>query len=142
VQPVREPIGRADGNGRLADHEGGAVQMGRQPVDDRVDVAQVGGVLALLLRRAHAQEVHVAERRDLGVRRGEPQPAGLHVLAEQRLQVGLEERDPTLRQGGDLLVDDVHAEDLEAELGHARGMGGAEVAGAEHADAEGHGALG
>ena len=99
VQPVREPGGRADGDGGLADDERGPVQVRGEPVDDRVDVGQVGGVLALLLRGAHADEVHVAERRGLGVRRGEPQPARLHVLAQQRLEAGLEERNPPLGRG-------------------------------------------
>ena len=39
----------------------------------------------------------------------------------------------------DLLGDDVEAQHLEAQLGHGRGVGGAEVAGADHGDLEGHG---
>ena len=110
-------------------------RCGSSVVDRRVDVRQVGGVLALLLRRAHADEVHVAERGRLGVGGGEPQPAGRECRAQQLGEAGLEERQPPVGELVDLGLVDVQAEDLVAQLGHAGGVRGTEIAGAEHGDA-------
>ncbi len=132
-----QPGGGADRHGGLADDEGRLGEVRGQAVDDRVDVAQVGGVLALALRGADAEEVHVGVGH-VGVRRGEPQAAAVEALLQQRLEVRLVERDPAVAEQLDLLGVHVHADDVEAELGHAGGVGGAEVAGAENADAEGH----
>ena len=60
------------------------------------------------------------------------------MLAQQRLEARLVERHPAVGQRGELRLVDVDAEDLEAELGHAGGMGGTEVAGAEDGEAQGH----
>jgi hypothetical protein len=139
-QPVGEPLRRADRHGRLADHDARPVQVRGQAVDHRVDEGQVRGVLALLLRRPDAQEVHVAERRHLGVRRGEAQPARLELLAQQRFEPGLVERDLTGAEQLDLGSVDVHAEHLEAELGHADRVGRPEVSSAEDGEAVRHAA--
>ena len=58
------PTGTVD----LPDDEARPPQVRGERVDGGVDVAQVGGVLALLLRGADAEEVHVAELRRLLVR--------------------------------------------------------------------------
>jgi hypothetical protein len=56
----------------------------RQSSDRVVDVGQVGSVAAPRLRSPDADEVHVriGDGREV---RGEPEPAGLDVLAHQRL---------------------------------------------------------
>ena len=77
--------------------------------------------------------------RRLGVRRGEPEPAALDVLAQQGLEVRLVERGAALGERGDLLLVHVHADDVEAELGHGGRVRRTEVAGAEDAEAQGHG---
>ena len=98
---------------------------------------QVGGVRTGALRRTHAEEVDVGKGRSLGGVGREAQPAGLDMGTQQRLQAWLEERQPAGGQRGDLLGVDVEAEDLVAELGHAGGVGGAEVAGADHRHPQG-----
>ena len=77
-------------------------------------------------------EVHVAEFGHLVVRRGEAHLAAGHGLAQQLVEPGLVEGHLAVRQHLDLALVDVEAEDIEAELGHADGVGRAEVAGAEH----------
>ena len=95
-------------------------------------VAQVGAVLALLLRGSDAEEVHVGELGGRVVVGGEPQPAGIEVVAQDLPQAGLVERDVARRQLGDLARVDVDADHLVAELGHPGGVGRAEVSRAEH----------
>ena len=132
VQGGLQPLGGADGDGRLADHERRAAlsgQKGGQPDDRVVHVAQVGGVAAPALRGPHTEEVHLGPRR-LGQVGGEAQPTRLDVLAQQRFEPGLVERGLAALQGGDLRGVDVDADDLEAEVGHSRRMDGTEVAGA------------
>ena len=107
-----------------------------QRLDGGLDVAQVGGVLAALLRGADADEVHVRVRGPGGVG-GEPQPPGRQALGEQLGQAGLEERRLPPGEGGDLGVDDVDADDVVAEPGHAGRVHGAEVAAAEDRDPHG-----
>src|SRR5674536_146808 len=63
------PAGTVD----LPDQQAGSGQQRQQAVDRRIHGAEVGGVLAVLLRRADAEELHIGEGRHLGVRRGEPQ---------------------------------------------------------------------
>src|SRR5690606_21859499 len=91
-------------------------------------VGEVGRVLPDLLRGAHAQEVHVAEVGGLLVGGGEPEPPALQSPAQHGLQAGLEERQVTGREPGDPLLVHVEAEHLEPEVGHAGGVGGAEIA--------------
>ena len=56
---------------------------------------------------------------------------------EQLRQAGLVERRATLAQRLDLLRVDVDADDVVAQLGHARGVDGTEVAAADDADPHG-----
>ena len=89
---VGQPRGRPGRHGRLADHERAVRRCGMSAVKHGVDVGHVGGVLALLLRRAHADEVHVAERAGLLVRGGEAQPARSRgSWRSSSAQAGLEE---------------------------------------------------
>jgi hypothetical protein len=99
-----------------------------------LDVRQVGGVRARLLRGADADEVDVRGgdgRRDVG---GEPELAARDVLRDELGQPGFEERDLASGQCGELRRVDVHADGLEAHLGHGGRVGGTEVAGADDAD--------
>src|SRR5690606_10966577 len=59
---------------------------------------------------------------------GEPEPPALQSPAQHGLQAGLEERQVTGREPGDPLLVHVEAEHLEPEVGHAGGVGGAEIA--------------
>ena len=68
------------------------MQVRGEAVDDRVDVAQVGGARTGLLRGADADEVDVAELGGLGERRAEPEAAGLDGAGEHLVEAGLEER--------------------------------------------------
>ncbi|GDY74660.1 hypothetical protein SAV31267_041450 [Streptomyces avermitilis] len=113
-------------------------------LEGAVDVRHVARVLTVLLRRVHTDEVDVAELRDLGEVHGEAQPPGGpldpgDVLAQQLLETGLVHRDLAPLEHLDLLGHDVETEHLETELGHGRGVCGAEIAGADHGDLEGHG---
>ena len=98
----------------------------QQGVDGGVDVREVGGDLALELRRAHADEVHLGALH-VGDVVGERQPAGGERLVEQLGQTGLEERRVTRREGVDLGLVGVDTDDLVAERGHARCVDGTEV---------------
>ncbi len=143
-QPLGQPARRADRDGGLADHQHRAGQMRGERVDRGVHVRHVGRELALALRGVDADEVHVAELGGLLRGGGEPQPAGRtlvprHMLEQQLGQARLVHRDLAGGEGGDLLRVDVQTQHLEAELRHGGGVGGAEIAGTDHGDAEGHG---
>lgn len=142
----RETGGGAHRDGRLADDQDGPVQVRGQGIEGAVDVAHVAGVLAVLLRSVHTDEVDVAELADLLPGGGEAQPAGGSldpgdVPLEHLLQARFVHRHTAGGEQLDLLRDDIEPQDLEAQLGHGRGMGGAEIAGADHSDPEGHGVL-
>ena len=97
---------------------------------DRAKVSATGPALG----RAHAQEVHLAELTDLGERQGEPEPARVQVLPQQRLEAGLEERGLAVRGHRDLFRVDVDRQHLVAEVGQADGVGEAEVSGPDDGD--------
>ena len=99
--------------------------------EGRIDVGQVGGVLALLLRSAHADEVHLAERARLGERGAEPQPAGRELFDEQLLEAGLVERHLAPLQPVDLGGVDVDAEHLVPEFAHGHRVRRAQIAGTD-----------
>jgi hypothetical protein len=80
--------------------------------------------------------VHVAELADLGEGVGEPEPARVEVLPQQRLKPGLEKRRLAPRRLGDLLGVHVNGEYLVAKICHADGMGKSQVTGADDADAQ------
>ena len=121
-----------DRHGRLADDHRRPAQPWHQRVDHGVHVAQVGAVFALLLRGSDAEEVHVGELRGVVVVGGEPQPAGIQVVAQHLSQARFVERDVTRRQLGDLARIDVDPDHLVAEFGHPGGVRRAEVPRAEH----------
>ena len=128
---------RPDRHRGLADHRARAGQEGCQGADRGVDLAQVGGVGPRVLRGADPDEVQVPEVSCLGEVGGEPQPPGGDVRREELGQPRLVERDLAAGQGGDLLGVDVDPEDVVAGLGHRRGVGGTEVAGADDGDPQG-----
>ena len=110
--------------------------MRGQRVRGRVQVTQVRGAIAAL-RGAHAQEVDVAERARRRVRRGETEPAGLEVLAQQRLQARLEERHLAARRPLDLVRVHVDGQDLMPEVRQADGVRKAEISGPDNGDGDG-----
>src|SRR6185503_20581349 len=97
------------------------------------DRAEIGPA-RLALGRADAQEMHLAERADLGERHGEPQSARVQVLPQQRFETGLEERGLPARGHRDLLRVDVDREHVVAEVGQADGVREAEVSGPDDGD--------
>ena len=96
-----------------------------------MDMAQVGPVFALLLRRANAQEVHVGEFGCHVVVGGEPKPARGKVFGQQLAQAGLVERDVTAGELGDLARVDVDPDDLVSQFRHPDRVGGTQIAGAK-----------
>ena len=118
-------------DGRLADDDGRAAQQRHQGVDHGIHVPQIGAVLPLLLRGAHAEEVHVGEFRRFGVVGGEPQATLVDVALQHLSKTGLVERDVATGEFGDLAGVDVDADDVVAEFGHSHRMGRAEVSRAE-----------
>ena len=95
-------------------------------------VAQIGAVLALLLRRSDAEEVHIGELGGGVVVGGEVQPARGEVVAQHLSQAGLVEGDITAGEFRDLAGVDVDAEYFVTQFGHAGGVRRAEIARAEH----------
>jgi hypothetical protein len=79
----------------------------------------------LLLWGADADEVNVGELDGRRQRGGETQPAGRDLLGQQVRQSGLEERHSTGLEGGNLVLVDVHADDIVPQCGHRGGMRGA-----------------
>jgi hypothetical protein len=132
VQQADQPGGRADGHGGLADDEAAPGQVRGEAAHGGVHVAEVGGVLARHLRRAHADEVHVAVLGRLLVRRGEPEPPGLHRLGQQLRQARLEERHLARLQLRDLDGIDVEPDHVIAERGHADRVCRPEIPGSDH----------
>ena len=137
LEPRADVLGGPDRDRGLADHRAGPGQAGRQGADRGVDLAEVGGVRARVLRGADPDEVQVAEVRGLGEVRGEPQPSRGDVRLEQLGEPRLVEGDLAAGQGGDLVGVDVDTEDVVAGLGHRGGVGGTEVAGADDGDPQG-----
>jgi hypothetical protein len=130
-----EPRRRPHGHRGLAHHQRPPVQPPGQLGHGTVHIAQIGGVRVRLLRGADADEVHVAEVRGLVETRPEPQAAGVERLGQQFRQARLEEGHPARVERVDLRLVRVHAEDVEAQDGHADGMGGTQIAGAYDGEA-------
>jgi len=130
-----QPARRADRHGGLADHQALPEQVRGQRVGGSVQLRQVR-LPALALRRAHTQEVHVSEGADLGEGVGEPQPAGVEVLAQQGLQAGLEERRSPGRGQFQLAEVGVDGQHVVTEVRHADRVGQAQVTSADHGDPE------
>jgi hypothetical protein len=95
-------------------------------------VAQVGTVFPLLLRGSDTQEVQVGEFRRSVVVGGEPQPAGIEVVAQNLSQAGFVERNVPRGELGHLARVDVDANHLVTQLGHSGGVGRAQVTRTEH----------
>ncbi len=132
--PAGDPLRRAGRHRGLAHDKALALQVRGERADHGVDLSEVGSVLTVLLRRPGTDEMNVPEVARFLVRRGEPDAAGLEVLAQQRFEPWLEERHLARGQRGDLALVDVETEYVEAQLGHADGVGGAEVTGSENSE--------
>ena len=137
-QALGQQRGGADRDRGFPDDQAGPGQPGRQGLDARLQVRQVGRGGVGPLRGAHAHEVDVTELRDLGVAGGEAQPARVQAAAQQVLEAGLVERQAARGQRLELGLVRVQAEDLESELGQARGVGRTQVPGAENGDTRHH----
>jgi hypothetical protein len=124
---------RPDRHGRLPHDQARRRQVRGERLGRGVDRAKVSPA-GLALGRAHAQEVHLAELADLGERQGEPEPARVQVLPQQRLEAGLEERGLAVRGHRDLFRVDVDRQHLVAEVGQTDGVGEAEVSGPDDGD--------
>jgi hypothetical protein len=124
----------------LAHHQARSPQVRGQRGSSGVHRSKVGTQPVTTLRGADAEKVDVGGS-GLGDVGAEPQPPVLDVLADQRFEVGLEERQPALGERADLGRIGVHADHPETEVGHAGGMGRAEIPGADDAD-RAHGAHG
>ncbi len=114
---------RAHGNRRLADDDRWPGQSRNQFVDNSVDVSQIGTVLALLLRSADAEEVHVREIGCYVIISGELQTTRRKIVLQHLRQSGLVERNVARRQFGNLAWIDIDPDDVMAELGHSGGVG-------------------
>ncbi len=119
--PVDQLPGGADRDGRLAGDQALRGQVRGQRVSRRVDVAQVR-LACLALGCPHAQEMDLAERSYLGERRGEAEPAGIEVLAQQGFQAGFEERSLAARGPCELLLVDVDGQHVMPEIRQADGV--------------------
>lgn len=112
--------------------------MRGEAVDQGIERRDVRGVLPELLWCADAHEVQVGELGGLLVGRGERQSTGGEPRLEELLEPRLVHRGFPGCERRDRVGVNVHAQDVVAEPGHARSMSGAEVAGAENGQAEGH----
>ncbi len=136
-QPVGEPGGGTGRNCGFANNQRAGTQPTRDQSTDRgVDVTHVRRVRAGVLRSADADEVDVSPGRGLREGGREGQTAGLQVLAEQLLQPRLEEGHLAGGKTGDLVRVHIDTDDLEPELGHADGVGRAQIAGSDHRNSQ------
>jgi hypothetical protein len=135
-QPGTGQPGRgADRDGGLADDQAGPAQQRGQDTQAALQLRQVGsGRTVGALRRADAQEVHVAECRGAPVRRGEGQAAGGQPAAQHGREPRLVYPGPAVLQGLDPGRVGIDAEDRQAGLGHACRVHGAQVAGTENGE--------
>ena len=134
--PAVRPAARRCPPARSTCRPRGSAGRGAEPArHGPVDLGQVGAQAPGSLRGPDAEEVEVAELRDLGVGVGETQPARGDVACEQLGSPGSKnvtrpavERLPLDRVGLD-------AEHLVPELGHGCGVGGPEIAATDDGDA-------
>src|SRR5262249_10337979 len=130
LDQLGQPHGGTDRYRRLADKKRRPVQVTRHLADRTLDVTEIGGVRAFLLRGADADEMHIAELSRVGVRRGEAELTGLQGLGQQLGKARLKERDLTSVQVLDLGWIDINTEHLVTQDGHTDRVRRAEVTGA------------
>ncbi len=94
-------------------------------------MAQIGAVLALLLRGSDTEEMHIGELGGLVVVGGEAQPARSDVVAQHLSQAGFVERNVAGGELGDLPGSMSTPIDVVPEFGHSGGVGRTEIARAE-----------
>ena len=114
-------------HGGLPDDDVALGHHAGERLERRVEMGQVGGVRALLLRRPDADEVDRGAC-DLGEVRGEPQPAALDTHAQKFGQPRFVERSLPGNQRLDLLAVDVHADDVMTERSHRGSVNRPEIA--------------
>ncbi len=137
--PLHDP-GRAHRHGGLVDDDRLARQQRADLSGRGVDVGEVGGAVGAL-RRGHAQVGELAVRDRLGRPHHEPEASVLQALAHEVVEARLEDGDLAPLQPGHLLLVDVGADHVVADVGEARPGGEADVAGADHRDLAHPGAL-
>ena len=91
-----EPRRRSHRNRRLPDHQAVRGEQRREGIEAALQLAELRARRAVLaLRRAHADEVHVAELRRLGIRGGEGQPSVGHSPPQHVVESWLMDSRPT-----------------------------------------------
>ncbi|OBA34190.1 hypothetical protein A5767_01485 [Rhodococcus sp. 852002-51564_SCH6189132-a] len=90
-------------------------------------VCEVSGKLALLLWRAHANEMHVRKLRCLFIRCSEAQTSVMDVLFQDFLKSRLVEGDFTGFQLREFCCIDIDTQDFMTKFCHTGGVGRAEV---------------
>jgi hypothetical protein len=128
----------AHGHGRLTDNQIAGLQVRRQGCDRAEDLGHVGGVRAGLLRRTHADEVHIGKGACFRKTGRESESASLDIASKHFVEPGLIEGHATALEQLNLGGVDVNTDHLETELSHACRMGCAEVAGADDRQTMGH----
>ncbi len=121
------------GHGGLADHDVARLEQRQDAVDRGADVGEVGGVLAALLGRADADEVHDRVRGARGSVVNSSRPVA-SASASSSSRPGSWNGGRPAASAATCSSIDVDAHHLVAERGHAGGVDGAEVAAAEDGD--------
>ena len=108
----------------------GHADLLRECVDGRVDVRHVGGVAVRTLRSPDGNEMHVRAF-DLGNLRGEVEAARVQGTAQHLGEAGLMEGGNAVVELGDLLLQNVHPDDIVTQVSHARSMDRTQVTATE-----------
>ena len=126
--------GRADRHGRLVDHDGARLEVGRDLLGRRLDVGEVGRAVGALGRR-HAEEDELGPDDRLDGRVGEATgvPAAT-PSGHQLVEADLDDRHAPGAQGGQPASVALGQDDRVAEVGQRGRRGQPDVAGADHGD--------
>ena len=103
--------------------------MGEERLDRIPDLGHVCGIGAFALRGPDADEVYVGECCCLGDVGSEAKAAARQSAAEYFVKPGFIKRQGARSKSGDPFGIEVHCDDVMAEVGHARGVSCAEIAG-------------
>ena len=122
---------RAHRHSGLADDDVTGLEEPGDGLGGGLDVGHVSGVLTLAGRGPDADEVHRGGGRGARVG-GEAEPSRVEGAPKQLGKAGLVERRLPRRERRHVRLEDVDADDLVPQHGHARGMDGTEVATSEH----------
>ena len=130
VEVGHDPLAGAHRHGALHDQE--ALTSARCDLPHGVLHARKVGVAGGRRWRVHGDEEEVAALEQDVVGRREREPVG--VVADELLQTGLVDRDLTPFQPADLLLVEVHAHDVVAQVGETDGRDEADIAGTDDPD--------